>query len=120
MASTEVVGNRRAASRWRLRLASFLRREGLVVAVVLVYAASVAWHLPLRVGQDAWFALLGGREVVHHGLPSADSLTYWTAGRHWVDQQWLGQAVSYALYSLGGLKLFALTHVLLVTAALAL
>jgi hypothetical protein len=91
-----------------------------VVAVVLVYTASVAWHLPLRVGQDAWFALLGGREVLHHGLPSADSLTYWTAGRHWVDQQWLGQAASYALYSLGGLKLFALTHVLLVTAALAL
>jgi hypothetical protein len=74
--------------------------------------------LPLRVGQDAWYALLGGREVLHRGLPSTESLTYWTAGHHWVDQQWLGQTISYGLYSGGGLKLFALTHVVLVTSAL--
>jgi hypothetical protein len=118
MASTEVAAVPQAARRSRSALISFLHREGLVVAVVLAYAASVAWRLPLRLGQDAWFALLGGREVLHHGLPSGDSLTYWTAGRQWVDQQWLGQAGSYSLYSVGGLKLFALTHVLLVTGSL--
>jgi hypothetical protein len=75
--------------------------------------------LPQRVGQDGWFALLGGREVVRHGLPSTDTLTYWTAGRHWVDQQWLGQLASYGLYHVGGLKLFALAHVLLAMSAVA-
>src|SRR5438876_592360 len=119
MASTDVAAVPCARRRSRSGLISLVHREGLVVGVVLAYAASVAWRLPLRVGQDAWFALLGGREVLHHGLPSTDGLTYWTAGRHWVDQQWLGQAGSYALYSVGGLKLFALSHVLLLTGSLA-
>ena len=117
MASTEVAVPRAAA---RSRLLVFLEREGLVVTVVSAYAASVAYRLPWRVAQDAWLALVGGRQILHHGLPGTDSLTYWTAGRHWVDQQWIAQALSYSLYSLGGLKLFALTHVALVVLALGL
>ena len=120
MASTDVATVPRAPARSRLHLTPFLRREGLVVSVVLVYAAALCWRLPLRVAQDAWLALAGGREVLHHGLPGTDTLTYWTAGERWVDQQWLGQVASYALYSLGGLRLFALAHVVLAAAALAL
>jgi hypothetical protein len=103
----------------RSRLLAFLEREGLVVGVVSAFAASVAYRLPLRVAQDAWLALVGGRQIVQQGLPGADTLTYWTAGRHWIDQQWIAQAASYGLYSLGGLKLFALAHLALVTLALA-
>ncbi len=118
MASTDVSTVARAPG--RSRLLAILEREGLVVGVVILYAASVAYRLPSRIGQDAWLALLGGRQVLHHGPPTTDSLTYWTAGQHWVDQQWISQAISYALYNAGGLKLFALTHVALVTLALGL
>ena len=117
MASTEVAVPRVEG---RSRMFAFLEREGLVVGVVSAYAASVAYRLPWRIAQDGWLALLGGRQVLHQGLPGADGLTYWTAGRHWVDQQWIAQAISYSLYSIGGLKLFALTHVALVVLALGL
>jgi hypothetical protein len=117
MASTGVAVPRVAG---RSRLLAFLEREGLVVGVASAFAASVAYRLPLRLAQDAWLALVGGRQVLHHGPPGADTLTFWTAGRHWVDQQWIAQAISYSLYSVGGLKLFALTHVALVVLALGL
>lgn len=117
MASTDVVVSRGFA--WP-RLLGFLEREGLAVGVVAAYAASASYGLPQRVAQDAWFALVGGRQIVQHGLPGADTLTYWTAGRHWVDQQWVAQVASFGLYSLRGLKLFALTHLALVVLALAL
>src|SRR5437667_192222 len=56
MASTTVAVPRPAA---RSRLLAFLEREGLVVAIVSAYAASVAYRLPWRIAQDAWLALLG-------------------------------------------------------------
>lgn len=115
MASTDVAVQRGLA---RPRLLAFLEREGLVVAVVSAYVVGLAYRLPSRLQQDAWVALVGGRQVVRHGIPTTDTLTYWTAGRHWIDQQWLAQAASYLLYSAGGLKLFALTHVVLSTLAL--
>src|SRR5438477_11358463 len=104
MASTEVAVPRAAA---RSRLLVFLEREGLVVTVVSAYAASVAYRLPWRVAQDAWLALVGGRQILHHGLPGTDSLTYWRAGRHWVDQQRVARALSSYVYRLGCLNLVA-------------
>jgi hypothetical protein len=118
MASTDVAAVPRARS--RSRLLPFLEREGLAVGVVVLYAASVAFRLPWRIAQDAWLAVVDGRQIVHHGVPGADTLTYWTVGRHWIDQQWIGQAISYAIYSSGGMKLLALSHALLVTLALGL
>src|SRR2546422_9750695 len=117
MASIDVTSGRHVAA--RSRLDNFLRREGLVLGVVTAYAASVAYRLPLRLAQDAWLALVGGRYILHHGFVGTDSLTYWTAGKPWIDQQWLAQLASYWVYRVGGLKLFALTHLGLVTLALA-
>ena len=118
MASSPAVAVPRAQS--RSKLLTVLDREGLIISVVAVYVAGVTYRLPWRIGQDAWLALLGGRQVVGHGPPGPDHLTYWTAGKNWIDQQWLAQAVSYGLYNVGGLKLFALTHVALVACALGL
>jgi hypothetical protein len=115
MVSTDVAVAPAAA---RSQLRGLLEREGLVVGVVAAFAVSVAYRLPLRVAQDAWLALVAGRQVVHYGIPASDALTYWTAGRHWIDEQWLAQAISYAVYSVGGLKLFALSHVALVVFAI--
>jgi hypothetical protein len=72
--------------------------------------------------QDSWLTLIGGREVVENGLPQHDHLTNWTTGARWVDQQWLGQVVFYAVFLAGGIKLVMLAHAALligaVTAAL--
>jgi hypothetical protein len=40
---------------------------------------------------------VSGREVAQHGLPHHDSLTLWTLGARWIDQQWLGQLFYYGL-----------------------
>jgi hypothetical protein len=63
---------------------------------------------------DGWYAFLGGDVIVHHGLPSHDTLTVWGHGRRWVDQQWLAQLASYGLYSLGGLRLALLANAAIV------
>ena len=55
-------------------------------------------------------ALLSGRVVAQHGLPSHDTLTVWAHGRTWVDQQWLAQLALYGLERLGGLPLVLLVH----------
>src|SRR5438128_352905 len=118
MASTDVAPAQRASG-W-LRAGELLDREGLLVAVVTVCVGFIALRLGALVSQDTWYMLLGGREVVHHGLPGADTLTYWTAGRRWIDQQWLAQSLAYAVYSLGGLRLVVLVLGAVAAAAIAL
>src|SRR6185437_14471828 len=78
-------------------------------AIVLV----VAMHKELVV--DGWMALVSGRWIVQHGLPSHDALTVWSHGRRWIDQQWLAQLILYGLWRLGGVKLVLFVHATLVT-----
>jgi hypothetical protein len=91
-----------------------------MVAVVAVYASVVLFKLPSQVVQDSWLALVAGREIVHHGLPTSDHLAYWTMGHRWVDQQWLGQLGLYGLVVGGGITLALLVHASLVVGAFAL
>lgn len=72
----------------------------LPASLVLV-AAGLAAASPIA--GDSWLALVGGREIVRHGLPSHDTLSSLGHGRQWIDQAWLGQLVLYAAYSIGGL-----------------
>jgi hypothetical protein len=69
--------------------------------------------------QDAWLALAAGREVWHHGIPHHDVMTALTAGREWIDQQWLAQLTLYGIFRVGGLALVALTYAALVVGSLA-
>jgi hypothetical protein len=69
--------------------------------------------------QDAWLALVAGREIWQHGIPHHDALAALTAGREWIDQQWLAQLGLYGLFKLGGLALVALTYAALVSGSLA-
>jgi hypothetical protein len=94
--------------------------ESVLVPVVALYAVAMVGNLPREVLSDTWLVIVGGREVVHHGLPSHDFLTVWGRGHRWVDQQWLGQLVFYGLYALGGIKLALLGHVLALGSAFAL
>src|SRR5207244_2092533 len=68
---------------------------------------------------DGWMALVSGREIAQHGLPSHDALAVMTEGARWIDQQWLAQFALYGLSSLGGMKLTLLVHVALGVGALA-
>jgi hypothetical protein len=105
---SETLAGTLAAPRTQ-RLGAFLGREGLLVLVV-----SVASCVPLfrdiakGVTQDTWLALVAGRDILDHGLPTHNAWTVQAAGHHWVDQQWLGQAAFAELFRLGGLRLVLL------------
>jgi hypothetical protein len=109
MASTGVATIERATS--RRRAVELLERDGLLVAVISVCVAALVLRLPSFVNQDTWYALVGGREVLHHGFPGADTLAYWTAGKEWIDQAWFSQVLSYALFSAGGFRLLVFVNV---------
>ena len=87
----------------------FLGREGLLVLVVAV-ASCVPLFRDIATGvtQDTWLALVAGRDILDHGLPAHNTWTAQAAEHHWVDQQWLGQAVFAELSRLGGLRLVLL------------
>jgi hypothetical protein len=91
--------------------------HAVLFPVVAFFLVGVAGNLPRELFQDTWLAILGGREIVAHGLPSHDSLTIWMQGREWVDQQWLAQLAFYGLYALGGIKLTLAAHAAAIGAA---
>jgi hypothetical protein len=113
-ATSRVDGRRSLA----LRFVAGLEENGTVVVVVAAFAAVLITHLRTALAADGWMALLSGRVVSHHGLPSHDLLTIWAHGHRWVDQQWLAQLVLYELERLGGLRLVLLVHAALVTLGL--
>ncbi len=88
-----------------------------MVAVAVVLWCGLLAFLPAEMSPDGWYAFLGGDLIVHHGLPSHDTLTVWGHGRRWVDQQWLAQLTYYGLYSLGGLRLALLVNAAIVVAS---
>jgi hypothetical protein len=92
-----------------------LSAPGLVlVAELAVVAALLLALLPDDVHGDTFIALMAGREVAQHGIPSHESLTIASYGRPWIDQQWLAQLCIYGVYRLGGLALLGLVNVTLV------
>src|SRR5436190_5693623 len=102
------------------RASAGLEDRGTVVMVVAAFAAVLITRLRTALAADGWIALLSGRVVAQHGLPSHDTLTVWAHGRTWVDEQWLAQLVLYELERLGGLQLVLLVHAALVTLGLGL
>jgi len=100
------------------RAARLLEENGLLVVVLAAFAIVLLITLRRGLGGDGWLALVAGRWIVQHGLPSHDSLTVMTHGRRWTDQQWLAQLGLYGLWRAGGIKLALLVHALLATGAL--
>lgn len=84
-------------------------REVFTVLALLCCACLGFAFATGTLGSDSWLGLVGGRVVVEHGLPHHDTLTVWSLGRRWIDQQWLAQVVMYGLFALGGLSLLVLT-----------
>jgi MFS family permease len=76
-----------------------------VAAPAALLAVVLAGISRTLVNTDTWIALVSGREIARHGLPSADHLTALAQGHTWVDQQWLGQLILYAADRVGGVGL---------------
>lgn len=89
------------------------------MAVVSVWVAVVAAWLPRMFLSDSWLALVDGRYVAGHGLPHRDTLTAWTYGVRWIDQQWGAQVLLYEASRLG-LSGPAAVAIVCIAAALAL
>jgi hypothetical protein len=104
----------------RGRAANFLAREPFVLLALAVDALALTFHLPDLVAPDTWLALVGGRFVSHHWLPHHETLTIWSHGATWVDQQWLGQLLFYWIQVAGGLRLLLIVHAAVLVAAFAL
>jgi hypothetical protein len=117
--STRLPGGDLSLERQTRTLGRVLEENGTVVLVVAAFAAVLITHLRNALAADGWMALLSGRVVAQHGLPSHEAITIWAHGRDWIDQQWLAQLALYGLDRLGGLQLVLLVHAALVTAGLA-
>jgi hypothetical protein len=100
------------------RLVAVLDENGLLIVALSAFAIVFLLSLKSQLVTDGWMALVSGRWIAHHGLPSHDPLTVWAHGRRWVDQQWLAQLAFYGLWRLGGLKLALFVHGLLVSSGL--
>jgi hypothetical protein len=95
---------------------AWLERDGILVVLVASFAMVLLARIRGTLVSDGWTALVAGRYVVQHGLPSHDTLVVWSHGREWVDQQWLAQIALYGLDRIGGLALVLLAHVTLAVA----
>jgi hypothetical protein len=101
------------------RFARLLEENGLLVIVLGAFAIVFVLSLHNQLVVDGWMAIVSGRWIVQHGLPSHDALTVLAHGHRWIDQQWLAQLGLYGLWRLGGVKLALFVHALLVTSGLA-
>ena len=119
--STHVLGRGRPhfAATGRVAMRSLLEQEALPIASVAAWIVLLALAMPVLLVQDSFLALVDGRLIARHGLPHTDTLTYWTLGRHWIDQQWGAHLLLYESVAHGGLVAGAVLGVLLVGSALA-
>jgi hypothetical protein len=102
------------------RIAAFLRTDGLLVVIVAYVALVFTMQLRLQVAADTWLNLVGGREIVRHGIPHHDVLAVMSRGYEWIDQQWLANLFYYGFYAIGGLPAVAQVNVLLFSLGIAL
>jgi hypothetical protein len=111
------AGGRVAGAQFQ-RLLGWLETQSLFVAGVAGVAIVTLATIPLHLGQDGWLALVGGRYIASHGVPSVDTLNILTHGARWLDQQWLAQLLLYRVDQLGGLFLYGAVYVTLTSVSL--
>jgi hypothetical protein len=99
------ITTRKAHSAGSLRLSAvwdLLAREGLIVTMLSLCLVVLTKLMPLMLVTDSWLAFVSGRAIAADGLPHHDSLTLWTLGRQWTDQQWGAQFLLYEIVKHGG------------------
>src|SRR5262249_46642745 len=101
------------------RLRAAFEANALVVTGIAVCAGLQASLIRTAIKSDTWLSLLAGRLVAHHGLPHKDTLDAITAGRRWVDQQWLAHLTLYGLWAAGRWPLALLAGVVVLAGSFA-
>jgi hypothetical protein len=81
-----------------------VERDALAIVVVAIWTALLACRLPALFVPDSWLTFVSGRLIAAHGLPHVDTLTAWTLGRRWTDQQWGAHLAYYELVRHGGTR----------------
>jgi hypothetical protein len=89
-------------------LIAIATRNAFPIVLAALIASALALLSPGLFVADSWLTLVGGREIVQHGIPHHESLTIWAAGKHWTDQQWLAQLAWYGIDRAAGLRGVAL------------
>jgi hypothetical protein len=91
------------------------------IPLLLISCMAMVWtvQLPMQIAADSWLNLLGGREIMQHGLPHHDALAVVSHGSEWIDQQWLANLAFYGLYRVGGMPLVAHVNTLFFVASVA-
>ncbi len=102
-----------------VRMSSTLRSLSAPLAVGALAFVAVLRKPETLLQGDAYLALVAGRFVAQHGLPTVDTLATVTRGQAWIDEQWLGQLLIYASERLGGPTLLVLSEALVTAAAFA-
>ncbi len=119
--STQTVGDRAPGYAGRSgltrRLLGALERNAFVILALAACAGAQIAFLRSALQSDTWYTLVSGRLVWGSGIPHHDTLTALTAGRTWVDEQWLAQLGFYGLWSVGGIVLAMFSLVVLYTGA---
>lgn len=95
-----------------------LEQDALSIAIVAIWTSLLALSMPKLIVQDTWLAFVDGRLIAHHGLPHVDTLTYWSLGHTWIDQQWGAHLALYELTQHGGVRVAVLAGMLCVVVAL--
>src|SRR5207248_8407875 len=70
----------------------------LLAVATMALAAGLLAYIAGAFSVDTWLALVGGREVWQSGIPQHETLTALAHGKDWVDQQWLSELASFALF----------------------
>jgi hypothetical protein len=107
-----------AAPRFLRAALSVLERDALSIVVVATWTSLLAVSMPKLIVQDTWLAFVDGRLIARTGLPHVDTLTFWSLGRPWTDQQWGAHLVLYELALHGGLRTAVLFGIACVATAL--
>jgi hypothetical protein len=96
-----------------------IERNAFVIAALAVCAGAQVAFLRSAVQSDTWYTLVSGRLVWRSGIPRHDTLTALTAGRSWVDEQWLAQLAFFGLWAAGRMVLALFALVVLYTGSFA-
>lgn len=92
--------------------------DALLITAFLLLSVRLVMALPASFSVDSWLELTIGRLIWQVGIPHHETLTLIAHGKIWIDQQWLAQLGSYALYRVGGLALLGIVNVALLMAGL--
>ena len=105
------AGRDEAAAGSLARAREWLKARALFVIAIGAVIILGLFGIPTHLAQDGWLALIAGRLVAAHGIPTHDYFAAMTYGERWVDQQWLAQLIMFEVVRLGGLQLMTVLYV---------